>query len=71
MWLIENKAVTLEDVRDVTCPECLAQPGQSCLGALRQNGTRRARSTNHIDRWHAYVTNARDAGLKVKILAKG
>lgn len=41
------------DSLEVACPRCFAAPGVVCLGAMRRNGLRRVRTTNHIERHHA------------------
>lgn len=46
----ELRHFTKEEARTVECPYCLAKPGENCLGVLRNNGQRRTRTANHIER---------------------
>jgi hypothetical protein len=50
----EELAGMREEIRTVWCPFCDAQPGEKCLGVLRQNGEHRNRITNHVDRMYYY-----------------
>jgi len=39
---------------EVDCPTCLVKAGRMCIGVRRRDGSRRSRSTLHIDRYYEY-----------------
>lgn len=49
-----DRMMTRGEARQVTCPECDAEPGALCLGAVRRRtGERRERERPHLARYHA------------------
>lgn len=41
-------------IEQVGCPTCLVEVGVMCIGVRRKDGSRRIRTTLHIDRYYGY-----------------